>query len=311
MSEGFSITFICEFCRSERRAREVMIGPNGEQACTFCMCGTERCRARATAIAYWPGREIRFCAACLERADSIADHMGFKLSSMPILAPIVALLMFLSAGCSLMTAGTAIPADVGPDAAAELDAGAGDADPDGGAAVDSSPAIDAPPILEDAGPDAAAELDAPPAPTWRGPTSADPLELSDGVVCNPSAVLVRDGVVAGVARNPGTAIDQIDGHPVSACVVAHFDRGGVLSIRVVARAAGDVCGESCSAGFCGTGRELEVFADESYVGTVAVGGGLLEHVLPLERSIAIVTLCRGGHGAARDHLEIDSVEVLR
>jgi hypothetical protein len=42
-------------------------------------CGTEKCEGEATCIVYWPGRVMRFCAACAVRAHTIARAMGFEV----------------------------------------------------------------------------------------------------------------------------------------------------------------------------------------------------------------------------------------
>lgn len=55
---------------------------NPELQC-WC-CETERCEGLAVVVAHWPGRSLRLCQPCRERADQIAAAMGFRLTSMPL-----------------------------------------------------------------------------------------------------------------------------------------------------------------------------------------------------------------------------------
>lgn len=47
-------------------------------------CGSVSCGAPAVALAHWPGRSLPLCQPCLDRAQRVAEHMGFALANTPL-----------------------------------------------------------------------------------------------------------------------------------------------------------------------------------------------------------------------------------
>jgi hypothetical protein len=51
------------------------------------LCGSDLCLEDAAYVVHWPGRTIRMCGPCKNRALRIADAMGFALDVEPLPAP--------------------------------------------------------------------------------------------------------------------------------------------------------------------------------------------------------------------------------
>lgn len=254
--------------------------------------------------------------ARLMSAGTIVDQRGVHLSDdcegcrvyqRVILFLSIAIIGFgialAASGCSLVTEG--MLADKPPlDAGADV--GAGELEHDGGDRGRDGEGADA-----DAGAPRPDDAEDPTdsAPTAIAAVDVEALTFTEGIVCNPAAVIAHDGAAAGLGRSSSTTIDELDGQSVSACVQVRFERGDTLSVRIVARAAGEACGAACS--LCGTGREADVFLDGEYAATIELGGAFLEHEIEAARELAFVTVCRTGQGAARDQVEVDSVDALR
>jgi hypothetical protein len=51
------------------------------------LCGQETCLEDAAFVVHWPGRTLKLCARCKDRALRIAEAMGFALTVEPIPPP--------------------------------------------------------------------------------------------------------------------------------------------------------------------------------------------------------------------------------
>jgi hypothetical protein len=197
------------------------------------------------------------------------------------------------------------------DAAASVDArapppadSAGDARSDVGPRIDASGAVDGP-------------FDAP-ADVQREACSPSPVTVFDatpagtcGSVCNPFSALVSDGAWTGLDCTGGGAT-LIDGVYVTACIGADFGSVANLDPVIVrAKSVASACGTACSTE-CNTGDEMHVFYGSArgsyqFAKTIALAPTFNDYPITLGLVTRYVLVCRGGSGAHRDDVAVDSI----
>jgi hypothetical protein len=145
--------------------------------------------------------------------------------------------------------------------------------------------------------------------------------LPDGghPACSPNAVLVEDGIPAGLDRSDGTS-PTIDGQAVGGCVAVELDPTvSVAKIIVRTKAVGNACGIACQPieGGCGTGRGVYVFAGDSEATLKSVGPDLstpddwVTHEIdaPAAAPVRFIATCRQTASSARDDVAVDFIGV--
>ena len=135
-----------------------------------------------------------------------------------------------------------------------------------------------------------------------------------GAACQAGNLLAEDGLTAGMALTRDSLI-LVGGQPVTACTAV--DYGAIVTpqrLRVVARgSSGTVCGDTCSAGTCGTGHQLELFTSPdsvtwTRVQQLGITGTMASYSVPTTTAFRYALLCRAGGHTGRDNVEVDFVE---
>jgi hypothetical protein len=150
-------------------------------------------------------------------------------------------------------------------------------------------------------------------------TVPDPwLTLASPDVCSTAQGLVQDSLPAGLAYAGGvkSASTILDGYLVSSCMDVDF--GSVQSypdILIHYWMSDTICGDSCTAPYCGTNPGGYVYVSPDKNSWKLIGG--LSYVttanattlLPSE-PFRYVRVCRGGGGSGRSNLAVDSINVF-
>src|SRR5262249_42533007 len=136
-----------------------------------------------------------------------------------------------------------------------------------------------------------------------------------GDVCNASAVLKADGMVAGLDLVAAPA-RTIAGQVVTACVGADFGSKVQTSVvRLRLGASPKACDGACGPGYCGTGDEALVFhgsapdgSDLGFAEKVSlIGEVLLDYDVHVNGALRYAVVCRGSGGALRDDIAVDAI----
>jgi len=143
------------------------------------------------------------------------------------------------------------------------------------------------------------------------PVSAFNASANPANACNISSILRNDGAEAGLDYFSGSA--TIDGQTVTGCVAADF--GAIYHMAtVIVRAnseplacAGGGCTSACNTGdsftlFVGTVRGTYHF-----VRTTSIQFTPMDYSAAVNTDARFVVVCRGGFGAARDDVGVDSI----
>jgi hypothetical protein len=148
---------------------------------------------------------------------------------------------------------------------------------------------------------------------------ATPATITAGVhVCNVDAVLVEDGVVAGMDRVDGT-YESIDGQGIVSCIGVEMAPGVVVDrIRVRAQAVQSACGGMCQNTGCDTGHSFPIYVGTSETNLVMASNGndvsanlaMIDVAAPTAVSARFVVVCRSTWGLERDDIAIDSIAAV-
>lgn len=134
-----------------------------------------------------------------------------------------------------------------------------------------------------------------------------------GATCNLSAALATDGAAASLDCDDPSSAVLIDSVYVTSCVAADF--GAVVNLDPVtirARAVANGCGRACDDGLCNTGDVMLAFYGTArgvyqWARDILITRSFADYMLNLNVAARYLVVCRGGSGASRDDVQIDSI----